>query len=374
MHALRVRLTLLYAGVLAGATGVLLALSWWLLDRHLERTLPAGLTDGVMAQVAWIYVLATAGLVMVAAGAGWLLAGPLLDRVRAAAERQRRFVANASHELRTPLTVIRTEADVTLADPDASVDELRAMGRVIIAAADRTEELLDGLLVLATAEHGARTDEPVELAALTHRVAASLQRPAARAGVRFALDAEPAWVRGDPALLERLVANLLENVDPPRRGRARHPATIRVRDGRRRARRGRQRRRGHRARRARPARRAVSAAGPQPRRPRRRARAVDRARRRRGARRRPRAARAGRRRAARARHAARRRRPGVTVDALGPISGPSASTATTVGAFCPRRPVANARSRGTTSRAWPTASSAACRGRTSRSPSSRSSA
>jgi signal transduction histidine kinase len=228
MHALRLRLTLLYAGVLAGATGVLLALSWWLLHRHLERTLPAGVTDGVMAQVAWIYVLATAGLVMVAAGAGWLLAGPLLGRVQAAAERQRRFVANAGHELRTPLTVIRTEADVTLADPHATVDELRAMGRVIIDATDRTEELLDGLLVLATAEHGARTDEPVELAALTRRVAASLQRPAARAGMRFEVDAEPAWVRGDPALLERLVANLLENVIRHGVGAR---ASVRVRDG-----------------------------------------------------------------------------------------------------------------------------------------------
>ena len=228
MHALRLRLTLLYAGVLAGATGMLLALSWWLLDRHLERTLPAGLADGVMAQVAWIYILATAGLVMVAAGAGWLFAGPLLHRVQAAAERQRRFVANAGHELRTPLTVIRTEADVTLSDPDASVEDLRAMGRVIGDAADRTEELLDGLLVLATAEHGARTDEPIELAALARRVALALGQAAARAGVRFELDVEPAWVRGDPALLERLVANLLENVI---RHGAVGPATIRVRDG-----------------------------------------------------------------------------------------------------------------------------------------------
>lgn len=145
MHdALRMRLTLVHAGVLAAATGILLALSWGVFDRHLERTLPAGYADGVMSQVAWQYVLAAAGLVMVAAGAAWIVAGPLLARVQEAVERQRRFVANASHELRTPLTVIRTEADVTLADPHAGVEELRAMGRVIVEAADRTEELPDG--------------------------------------------------------------------------------------------------------------------------------------------------------------------------------------------------------------------------------------
>ena len=52
----------------------------------------------------------------------------MLDRLATAFDGQRRFVANASHELRTPLTVIRAEVEVTLADPDASVAELRDMG------------------------------------------------------------------------------------------------------------------------------------------------------------------------------------------------------------------------------------------------------
>ena len=41
----------------------------------------------------------------------------MLARLQAAFDAERRFVANASHELRTPLAVIRTEVDVTLADP-----------------------------------------------------------------------------------------------------------------------------------------------------------------------------------------------------------------------------------------------------------------
>ncbi|MEA2270020.1 MAG: hypothetical protein QOC64_2630 [Solirubrobacteraceae bacterium] len=228
MDALRLRLTLLYAGVLAAATAVLLALSWWLLHRHLGRTLPAAYADAVASQVAWQYVLAAVGLVMVAAGAGWLFAGPLLQRVEAAVERQRRFVANASHELRTPLTVIRTEAEVTLADPAASVEQLREMGRVIVEATERSEQLLEGLLVLATTSHGTRADEPVELAALAHGVVASLHGPAARARVRFDVDTQPAWVRGDPMLLERLVANLVENAIRHSPGCA---ARVRVRHG-----------------------------------------------------------------------------------------------------------------------------------------------
>ena len=52
-------------------------------------------------------------------------------------DKQARFVANASHELRSPLTVIRTEADVALADPDAGVRDLRAMGEGVLEAVGR---------------------------------------------------------------------------------------------------------------------------------------------------------------------------------------------------------------------------------------------
>src|SRR3712207_6153139 len=135
----------------------------------------------------------------------------MLDRLQGAVEGQRRFVANASHELRTPLTVIRTEADVTLADPDASVAELRRMGEVVIETTDRTEALLDGLLVLALSTRGSRRDEPVDLAAVGRRVAASAGREAREAGVDLHVELRAAEVRGDEALLERLVGNLAEN-------------------------------------------------------------------------------------------------------------------------------------------------------------------
>ncbi|WP_181784747.1 HAMP domain-containing protein, partial [Pseudonocardia pini] len=61
----------------------------------------------------------------------------MLDRLEGAFALQRRFVANASHELRTPLAVLRTEVDVTLADPDADVVELRRMGGVVRDATRR---------------------------------------------------------------------------------------------------------------------------------------------------------------------------------------------------------------------------------------------
>jgi signal transduction histidine kinase len=142
----------------------------------------------------------------------------MLDRLQAAFDAQRRFVANASHELRTPLAVLRTEIDVTLADPDADVAELRRMAGVLRDATRRAEGLVEGLLLLArteAAEHRpAAADEPVDL-----DLAAQGALDAVRAeveGRRLRVDAGPATteapvVVGDAALLERVVGNLVEN-------------------------------------------------------------------------------------------------------------------------------------------------------------------
>jgi signal transduction histidine kinase len=136
----------------------------------------------------------------------------MLDRLEAAFQSQRRFVANASHELRTPLAVVRTEVEVTLADPAADEAELRRMAGVIRDATLRAQQLVDGLLVLARTESGAlRAQEPADLASLTH-TALRIVAPEARSrGLRMTTQLTPALTVGDPALLERVVGNLVEN-------------------------------------------------------------------------------------------------------------------------------------------------------------------
>ena len=136
----------------------------------------------------------------------------MLDRLQAAFDAQRRFVANASHELRTPLSVLRTEVDVTLADPEADVAELRRMGEVIRDATRRADDLVAGLLLLARTE-GAELAEvtPVDLARIVVPVLAAVRGEASRRGLRMQVHTEPAPTRGDPVLLERVAGNLVEN-------------------------------------------------------------------------------------------------------------------------------------------------------------------
>jgi signal transduction histidine kinase len=135
----------------------------------------------------------------------------MLGRLDSAFASQRHFVANASHELRTPLAIMRTEVDVSLADPDATVADLRQMGDAVRETIDRCERLIEGLLMLARSEAATGREEPADLAALAADCITDLHARAGEARVELRDDLSPAWTRGEPALLERMIANLIDN-------------------------------------------------------------------------------------------------------------------------------------------------------------------
>jgi signal transduction histidine kinase len=136
----------------------------------------------------------------------------MLDRLQAAFDSQRHFVANASHELRTPLSVIRTELDVTLSDPNADVAELRRMADVVRTATLRAGQLVEALLLLARTDGlGVGAAEPVDLAEVVSSAWQPISSDAERRSISATFHGGSAPSVGDPALLERVAGNLLEN-------------------------------------------------------------------------------------------------------------------------------------------------------------------
>jgi signal transduction histidine kinase len=135
----------------------------------------------------------------------------LLARLEASFRSQRQFVANASHELRTPLARQRTVAQVALADPDATVESLRAAHERVLASGAQQERLIEALLTLTRGQTGLDRREPFDLATVTDQVLLARQPEAERRGldIHAALSAAPA--DGAPRLAERLVVNLVDN-------------------------------------------------------------------------------------------------------------------------------------------------------------------
>ncbi|PWV48459.1 HAMP domain-containing sensor histidine kinase [Nocardiopsis sp. L17-MgMaSL7] len=134
----------------------------------------------------------------------------MLSRLERAFDSQRRFVSNASHELRTPLSVQRAALEVPLAQ-DRVPDDLRPAFRRALDSVARSEALISGLLLLARSDRGLARTEEVDLAEVVQGAVAQQAGAAEEEGVDLRLDVEPAPVDGDPVLLEHLVRNLVEN-------------------------------------------------------------------------------------------------------------------------------------------------------------------
>jgi signal transduction histidine kinase len=214
--------------------------------REIQRE---GQRDAVARAWRWS-VLALAATAIAAALIGWLVAGRALRPLRSITERaraasatdlservalegprdeirelgdtfddmlarleqsfvaQRRFSAQVSHELRTPLAVISSETDQLLAT--AGTGDRHALMQ-IREATDRAERMITALLVLSRSGSGDLTPQPIDLDRITGDVLGELVHQPAWRGLRVELELEASPVRADPALLERLLANLLTN-------------------------------------------------------------------------------------------------------------------------------------------------------------------
>ncbi|GAA4959907.1 HAMP domain-containing sensor histidine kinase [Yinghuangia aomiensis] len=134
----------------------------------------------------------------------------MLERLDRAFDSQRKFVANASHELRTPLAINRTLLEVALGDPEVP-PQLRELGDKLLTTNERSERLIEGLLLLARSENELTDPKPVDLSEVAGRTIEQLAGEAGDRDVELRGDFEPAWVSGNLVLLERVALNLAQN-------------------------------------------------------------------------------------------------------------------------------------------------------------------
>jgi two-component system, OmpR family, sensor kinase len=137
----------------------------------------------------------------------------MLDRLEAAFEHERRFVADASHELRTPLAMLRTELELALRRP-RSHDELERALRSAAEETERLSRLAEDLLLIARADQGRipvrreQVDAAEVLMTVGERYRAAAQERART--IEVSTD-EQITLDADRARLEQALGNLVSN-------------------------------------------------------------------------------------------------------------------------------------------------------------------
>jgi signal transduction histidine kinase len=265
---LRTRMTLVYGAVICASgvalLGVTQTLAPGLLQHDVHRTgpgQPGAVTAGyptrmpitIGSQMFWEDMATLAVMAVFSLAAGWLIAGrfvrplraiittardisasnlhrrldvrgrgdefselgqtldDLFARLETSFQAQRHFIANASHELRTPLSAGRALLQVAIADPEPTVETLRATCQELIELGDQQERLIAALLALAGSQRGIGQLECLDLADITQEMVLTRQDEAQRRGIHLSVALAAAPVTGDRSLAESLVANLLDN-------------------------------------------------------------------------------------------------------------------------------------------------------------------
>lgn len=161
------------------------------------------------ASLAATFAVAWGSVAVGVAGLGAALAGAL-----ALARRREAFASAVTHELRTPITSMRLYADML---GEGMVPEAQRAGYLatIRAEAERLGRLVDNVLAYARVERGGAASV-IETApgALLEACRERLARRAAECGMQVEVepgDADARRVRADAALVEHVLANLVDN-------------------------------------------------------------------------------------------------------------------------------------------------------------------
>ncbi len=134
----------------------------------------------------------------------------LISELRTLDEQKTVFVRTVTHELRTPLTSILGYCEMLAEDDVTGLSPVQRRGLDAIRRnAGRLHATVGDLLLLDAATGGEPV--PVDLAAIATVLHGDLGGPARAKDLHSELSAEPAWVRGDGARLERALRCLLEN-------------------------------------------------------------------------------------------------------------------------------------------------------------------
>jgi len=137
----------------------------------------------------------------------------MISRLEKSVNKIRQFSGDVSHELRTPLTIIRGEIEVLLRKDRPKEEYLKTMNSVL-EESHRMEKIIDDLLFLSRVEalDKSKFSHDVLLEEIVKLIIESRWPAFEKKGLKLiAENIESTPIKGNVDLLERMVANLIDN-------------------------------------------------------------------------------------------------------------------------------------------------------------------
>ncbi len=136
----------------------------------------------------------------------------LFATLRSSVQSQQQFIANTAHQLRTPITGLQAQLELLIAESAALPVKARLL--TLQEGIRQLAHSANQLLALARADPAvniATKNQSVALDALAGDVAARFFDRALQSHIDLGIDVTPASIAADPALIDDLLSNLVDN-------------------------------------------------------------------------------------------------------------------------------------------------------------------
>jgi len=136
----------------------------------------------------------------------------LFTTLRSSVQSQQQFIANTAHQLRTPITGLQAQLDLIAAEPAAA--PVRGRLLTLQEGIRQLAHSANQLLTLARADPSVNITtkrQSVALDTMVGEVAAKFFDRALQSNIDLGVDVTPASIMADPALIDDLLSNLVDN-------------------------------------------------------------------------------------------------------------------------------------------------------------------
>jgi signal transduction histidine kinase len=152
------------------------------------------------------------GILIIAGGLGYFLAGKTLKPIEIMVEEQKCFITDTSHELRTPLTAIKTENEVALRDKKFTLPQAINLIKSNLEEINKMQSLTNYLLSLDKYQSNyQRNLQPLSAQDIVNLALDKLKKPAARKQIKFVKKIQDINFYGDKISLVELLTILVDN-------------------------------------------------------------------------------------------------------------------------------------------------------------------